>query len=97
MFENFMTTEILTSFGGLTSAVIVIVQFTKFIVKNKFGDYCVRIYTFSVALLLTIIFGRQGKGLEAIFLTLLNFMMITLASMGAYELLADPMARKMRI
>ncbi len=37
MFENFMTTDMITTFGGLTTAVIVIVQFTKFIVKKKLG------------------------------------------------------------
>lgn len=97
MFENSMTTDMITSFGGLTTAVIVIVQFTKFIVKKKLGDHFVRPYAFCVALVLTFIFGRQGRGLEGIFLNILNSMMITIASMGGYELLADPLAKRVKV
>ncbi len=97
MFENFMTGETLTTFSGLTTAVIVIVQFTKFIVKRKFGDHFVRPYAFFISLLLTYFFAEKGNGLEGIFITILNSMMIAISSMGGYELIADPMARKVRL
>lgn len=97
MFENFMTAETLTTFAGITGAVIVIVQFTKSIVKKRFGDHFVRIYSFLVAFLLTFIFTtRNGISLEGIILTIINAMIITIASMGGYEAIADPMAQSIR-
>ncbi|HLS53023.1 MAG TPA: hypothetical protein VK031_03555 [Tissierellaceae bacterium] len=96
MFEDFMTAEILTTFAGLTTAVIVIVQFTKPFIKEKLGDSFVRLYTFAIALILTFIFARQGSKMEGIIVTIINAMMITIASMGGYEMIADPMAQKKR-
>lgn len=96
MFEDFMTSEILTTFAGLTTAVIVIVQFTKSLVKKKFGDSFVRLYAFIVSLILTFIFVKKGDGVQGIILTIINAIMITIASMGGYELIADPMAQKVR-
>ena len=93
MFDDFMTVDVLTTFTGLTAAVIVIVQFTKSIVKKKFGDQFVRLYSFIVALILTFIFARQGSNIEGIVLTIINAMVITIGSMGGYELLADPLAQ----
>ena len=43
MFDDFMTMELLTTFVGLTTAVMLIVQFTKTIVKKRFGDGFVRL------------------------------------------------------
>jgi hypothetical protein len=96
MFDDFMTVDVLTTFTGITAAVIVIVQFTKSIVKKKFGDHFVRLYSFIVALILTFIFARQGSNIEGIVLTVINAMVITIASMGGYELLADPLAQSVR-
>lgn len=96
MFDDFMSPDILTTFVGLTTAVTVIVQFTKSIVKKRFGDSIVRLYAFVIALVLTLIFAPEGKGIENIFLSTLNAMMITAASMGGYEVLSDPMAQKNR-
>lgn len=96
MFDDFMTADVLTTFTGITAAVIVIVQFTKTIVKRKFGDHFVRLYSFLIALILTFIFARQGSNIEGIALTIINAMVITVASMGGYELLADPMAQSIR-
>ena len=96
MFEDFMTAEILTTFAGLTTAVIVIVQFTKSLVKKKFEDSFVRLYAFIIALILAFIFVKKGDGLQGIILTIINAIMITIASMGGYELIADPMAQKVR-
>lgn len=61
MFEDFMTAEILTTFAGLTTAVIVIVQFTKSLVKKKFGDSFVRLYAFIIALILAFIFVKKKE------------------------------------
>lgn len=96
MFNEFMTGDMLTTFVGLTTAVTVIVQFTKSIVKKKFGDHVVRIYAFIVALILTFIFARESNGMESIILVIINALIITTASMGGYEALSDPMARKYR-
>src|SRR5699024_6977347 len=97
MFDNFMTADTLTTFAGITGAVIVIVQFTKSIIKKKFGDHFVRLYSFIIAFILTFIFvSRDGISLEGIILTIINAMIITIASMGGYEAIADPMAQRVR-
>ncbi len=96
MFDDFMSVDILRTFVGLTTAVTVIVQFTKTIVKKRFGDSIVRLYAFLVALVLTFIFARDSNGIQGIVLSIVNALMITAASMGGYEVLSDPMAQKRR-
>ncbi|TJX15891.1 hypothetical protein E9840_01680 [Tissierella creatinini] len=96
MLDDFMTMDVLTTFAGLTAAVIVIVQFTKSLIKRRFGDHVVRLYTFIIALILTFIFARDGSNIEGIILTVINAMFITVASLGGYEILADPMAQSVR-
>jgi len=86
--------DILTTFAGLTGSVMLIVQFTKFIVKNKLGDSFVRLYSFIIALILTFIFARNGNQVEDIVLMIINAILITVASMGGYEMITDPLARK---
>lgn len=89
-----MSADILTTFVGLTTAVTVIVQFTKSIVKKKFGDSSVRFYSFFIALILTLVFKRGSSGIEGIVLAVINAVMITMASTGGYHMLSDPMATK---
>lgn len=96
MFDDFMSADILRTFVGLTTAVTVIVQFTKSIVKRKFGDSVVRLYAFIVALILTLVFARGSNGVQGILVSIVNALMITAASMGGYEVLSDPMAQKIR-
>lgn len=91
-----MEADALATFVGLTTAVTVIVQFTKSIVKKRFGDSVVRLYAFIIALVLTFVFAREAGGIEGIIITIINAMMITAASMGSYEVLSDPMALKVR-
>ncbi|MDU5083486.1 hypothetical protein [uncultured Tissierella sp.] len=89
-----MNLEKLINFAGLVAAVSLIVQFTKSIVKKKFGDSMVRIYTLVISLILTFIFARSGGGIEGITLTIINSILITITSMGAYEMTVDPKAEK---
>lgn len=96
MLDDFMSIDILKTFVGLTTAVTVIVQFTKSLVKKRFGDRMVRLYAFVVALILTFIFTSESFGIQDIILTIINALMITVASMGSYELISDPMAQKVR-
>lgn len=96
MFDDFMSADILRTFVGLTTAVTVIVQFTKSIVKKRFGDSVVRLYAFIVALALTLVFARSSDGIQGIALSIVNALMITAASMGGYEVLSDPRAQKIR-
>lgn len=96
MFQDFMTMDVLTTFTGITGAVILIVQFTKSFVKKKFGDSFVRFYSFIIALILTFIFDSSGSDTQGIVLTIINAMVITIASMGGYEAIADPMAQSLR-
>lgn len=92
--NEFMTAETLATFAGLVAAVGLIVQFTKSIVKKQFGDASVRLYAFIVALALTFIFAPAGTGIQGIILTVINAILVTMASMGGYEMIADPMAEK---
>ncbi len=94
MYNDFMTIEILATFAGLVAAVSIIVQFTKSIVKKNFGDSAVRLYAFIIALILTFIFARAGQGIEGIILTIINAILVSITSMGGYEVLADPKAEK---
>lgn len=92
--NEFMTLEFLATFTGLVLAVAIIVQFTKSVIKTKFGDGAVRLYAFTIALALTFIFAKSGTGLEGIVLTAINALIISIASSGTYEILADPFAKK---
>lgn len=94
MFNELMNGDMLTTFVGLTTATTVIVQFTKSIVKRKFGDHAVRIYAFLIALILTFTFAKDSTGVQSIILAIINSLVITTASMGGYEVLSDPLARK---
>jgi len=94
MYEDFMTTEMLATFTGLVAAVSIIVQFTKSVIKKRFCDGAVRLYAFTIALGLTFIFARAGAGLEGVVLTFINAILITIASIGGYEVIADPKAEK---
>ncbi|MGO1469501.1 MAG: hypothetical protein ACTHW2_05705 [Tissierella sp.] len=96
MFKDFMNANMLTTFGGLVTAVIVIVQFTKPLIKKRFKDSAIRVYTFTIALILTLIFHPQGFGLTSIILTIINSIMITITSLGGYEVLSDPMAKAIK-
>lgn len=96
MQNEFMTIETLTTFTGLVASVSIIVQFTKSIIKRNFNDGAVRIYAFLIALCLTFIFARTDQGLKGFLTTLINAVLITMTSMGAYEGISDPLARKTR-
>ena len=92
--NEFVTLEFLATFVGLVAAVSIIVQFTKSIIKKNFGDGSVRLYAFVIALVLTFIFANSGPGAEGILLTIINAVIVSIASMGGYEILTDPKAEK---
>ena len=94
MYDDFMTPEVLTTFVGLVLATNVIVQFTKSIIKKQLGDSYVRLYTFVIALILTSVFSKTGEGIQGIIIRLINAILITMAAMGGYEMISDPMAQK---
>lgn len=94
MFDDFMTVDVMSTFVGLSMAVLLIVQFTKSIVKRRFGDVFVRLYAFIISLILTFIFAKQGVGLQGIVLTIINAMVITVTSFGGYEVISNPGASK---
>ncbi|HLR21089.1 MAG TPA: hypothetical protein VK087_03710 [Tissierellaceae bacterium] len=96
MFEDFMTIDMLTTFAGITTAVIVIVQFTKPLVKKRFGDHFVRLYSFLISLILIGVFTNDNFNIQGIILMIINSTMVTIASIGGYEMLVDPMAQKTR-
>lgn len=94
MYSEFMNLEMLATFAGLVTVVTLIVQFSKSLIKSKFGDAAVRLYTFVISLVLTFVFARAGTGIEGILLTVINAIIISVASMGGYEVVVDPKAEK---
>lgn len=96
MYEDFMTPEIMTTFVGLVLATNIIVQFTKSIIKKQFGESFVRLYAFIIALILTFLFSKIGEGFQGIMITIINAILITMAALGGYEMISDPMAQKRR-
>lgn len=94
MYEDFITLDTLTTFAGIVAATTLIVQFTKSLIKKKFQDVAIRIYTWIVALILMIVFVGYGKGMQGIVLTVINSIIVALTSMGTYEVIADPLAEK---
>lgn len=93
--NDFITIKLLGTFTGLVLATGIMVQFTKSIIKNKFGDVSVRVYAFVIALILTFIFAGQA-GIEGIIVTLINAILVTMSTIGGYEVIADPKAEKKR-
>lgn len=94
--NDFLTADMLASFWGLVAATILVVQFTKSIVKKKFGDAVVRIHTFVVALILNFVFAKQGADAIGVVLTILNSITVSIGAMGSYEVIIDPFAEKKR-
>lgn len=97
MLDDFMTVDTLTTFTGLVMAVGLIVQFTKSIIKKQYGDRAVRIYAFVISLILNLAFVGDFSNLQGIIVTIINSILITLTSMGGYELIADPRAEKEKL
>lgn len=89
-----MTLEMLSTFAGLVIATGLIVQFTKDIVKSKFSDIYVRLYTFIISLILTFVFACTGYDIDNIILTIINSIIVSITAMGGYELISDPKAKK---
>lgn len=92
--NDFITIDMLATFSGLVLATGIITQFTKSIIKRKFEDYIVRLYVFIIAAILTFVFASNGYDMQGIILTIINSIIIAMASIGGYEILADPKARK---
>lgn len=100
MISDFITPETLFTFGGMVLAVGLFVQATKGIVKDKLPDVWVRLYAFVVALVVVFIVycykGAFAGGTSDIAMTILlgilNALAVTLAAMGGYEAISDPLA-----
>lgn len=103
--SEFITVDYLATFAGLVLVLGIIVQFTKGIVKQTFPDQSVRLYSFAWALVLIgLFYWYQGlfdaAGREiamTLLLALLNAIIVTLAAMGGYEVIADPKATKQKV
>ena len=101
--NDFVTVDYLATFTGMVLVLGLIVQFTKSLVKQKFSNEAVRLYTFAWAsVLVAVVYWNQGLFNPAgsdlatnLLLGLVNAMVITLSAMGGYELVTDPYARKL--
>lgn len=94
--QDFITIDYLTTFAGMVAVVALIVQFTKGIVKARFEDWAVRLYTLGWAWALQgfVCFVQGRLTTEHIGLAVLNGILVALAAIGAYEAIADPKAEK---
>ena len=100
--NDFITIDFLYTFGGLVVVLGLMVQFTKGILKTVFSDYAIRIYTGAWAFVLVLLvywskgmFDAAGREIAmTILLALINAIIVTLAALGGYEVLADPKAEK---
>ncbi|HZK19526.1 MAG TPA: hypothetical protein VFC68_02240, partial [Treponemataceae bacterium] len=76
------------------TAVALIVQFTKSLLKKKLDDVYVRVYALVISLLLTFIFAGTGYSIDGVVLTVINAIIVAVAAMGGYEIITDPKAEK---
>lgn len=95
--NDFVTIDYLATFAGMVLVLGLIVQFTKGLVKRRYPDEAVRAYTFGWALMLVAaVYWYQGLFAVAVpaeiamvvLLALINAIVVTLAAMGGYEVLA---------
>ena len=49
---------------------------------------------FIIALILTFVFSKTGEGIQGIIITIINAILVTIAAMGGYEMISDPLAQK---
>lgn len=102
--NDFITVDYLYTFTGMVLVLGLIVQFTKGFLKSNFTDFAVRLYTFAWALVLVgVVYWHQGQfnclgsDLAMVLLVALNnAILVAIAAMGGYEMLADPKAEKHR-
>jgi hypothetical protein len=94
--QDFITIDNLATFVGMVAVVALVVQFTKGVVKARFDDWAVRLYTLAWAWLLQgfVCFVQGRLTTEHIGLAVLNGILVALAASGAYETIADPKAKK---
>lgn len=93
--SEFFTVDVLSTFAGLVVVLALVVQFTKGIVKNRFGDEAVQGYAFLWALAtLVVLYWHQGMWQGAldevainVLLVLVNAMLVTMAAVGGYDML----------
>ena len=94
MGEEFINSETLLTFGGLVNAVVITEQFTKSLLPNRIKKSVVRPYAFLVALALSFVFAGDFSSVQAVSLTVINAMIVTISAMLTYELVNDPKADK---
>lgn len=100
--SEFVNTEYLFTFVGMVLILGLVVQFTKGFFKRSLQDWVVRAYAFGWAIVLVVaMYWHQGLFDAAareiaitLLLALLNAIIITMATIGGYEVMADPRAEK---
>lgn len=95
--EELFTIDTLKTYGGMLLAVTITVQFIKgFFKDNGAPDWVVRLIAFGVSLLVQayVLYVTGNVNVEASGLAILNAVLVTLASIGTYETIADPLAVK---
>ena len=96
MSGEFFTLESLATFVGMVAAVSLIVQFTKPFFKSSLRDWVVRPYTLFIALIVQsfVLYVQESFTVETVGLGIINSVLVALTSMGGYEVIADPAAKK---
>lgn len=96
MSGEFFTLESLATFAGMVAAVSLIVQFTKPFFKSSLQDWVIRPYTLFIALIVQsfVLYVRENFTVETVGLGIINSVLVALTSMGGYEVITDPAAKK---
>lgn len=94
--QDFITMDYLATFTGLVAVVTLITQFTKSIIKRKFPDWAVRLYSLGISWVLQgfLIYTQGNITAEKVGLAILNGFLVALTATGAYETVFDPAASK---
>lgn len=101
---EFIDISYLTNLAGMVIALVILVQFIKWICPGKIADALIRPIAFVLAVLMVgVMIWTQGyldvsgRELAGVLLAwLINTIIVTLSAMGAYEAFADPRATKVK-
>lgn len=87
--NGFITIDVISTFPGMVMVVSLLTQFTKRTIDKLFGnrtEYVVYLYSLALCFFVSYYKGKLAHGLiVAIFLNLLNAVIVSLAAMKGYE------------
>lgn len=93
---EFFTVDQLLTYAGCMMATVIVVAFSKDIIKRWLPDWTVRVYAWAVAvgIMTFALWCTGGLTAEAFGLAVLNGVLVALAAVGLRETFTDPWAEK---